>query len=264
MRDFDRMMKEALTAKVQGVEPSENLLANIRKEAEERRKENGFMKMNMKKMMTAAAVICTLSVTCYAAGQFHSMVSSGEPNIETFAELEQVKQELNFDAKFVETFENGMTFQRGGTGETYWLDETGNETGKKYKKLSISYTNEDANETDKRNNEKSASYVNEEKKTVVLHIEEGSLLSDAGTETIEGYSCNTFLFLPDEDALTEEYQAMADAGEIFISYGTEEEEWKVMEHYSWEDDGVYYSLVASDGGFGEEAMAAMAAEIMAE
>ena len=89
MKDFDGMMKAALSEKVRDVEPSEQMLANIRMEADERRKENGFMKMNMKKMMTAAAVIAALSVTCYAAGQLHSVVSHGSPNIETFAELEK-------------------------------------------------------------------------------------------------------------------------------------------------------------------------------
>ena len=137
MKDFDGMMKAALSEKVRDVEPSEQLLANIRKEADERRKENGFMKMNMKKMMTAAAVIAALSVTCYAAGQLHSVVSHGSPNIETFAELEKAEKKLGFDAKYVETFANGMTFQRGGTGETYGMDEDGNKTGKKYKMMTV-------------------------------------------------------------------------------------------------------------------------------
>ena len=57
---------------------------------------------------------------------------------------------------------------------------------------------------------------------------------------------------------------MRDAGEIFVSYGTADVQWNEMENYSWEDNGVYYSLTAADCGFGEEAMAAMAAEIMAE
>ena len=245
MNDFDRMMKEALSEKVRDVEPSEKLLANIRKEADERRKENGFMKMNMKKMVTTAAVICALSVTCYAAGQLGSVVASSTSNIETFADLEKAEKKLGFDAKFVEIFENGMTFQRGGTGETQGRDEDGNPMGEKYKMMTVSYADAKGNQ-------------------VNLVIDGGSPYADAGVETSEGYSCNTFLFLPNEDALTEEYQAMADAGEIFISYGTEEEEWNVMENYSWEDDGVYYALVASESGFGEEAMAAMAAEIMAE
>lgn len=245
MKDFDRLMKQALEEKVRDVEPSEHLLVKIRMEADERRKETGFMKMNMKKMVTAAAVICALSVTCYAAGQLGSVVSSSTPDIKTFAKLERAEQKLGFDAKFVETFENGMTFQYGGTGETQGQDEDGNPMGETYKTMTVSYADEKGNK-------------------VTLMIDGGSPYVDAGKEAAEGYSRDTFLFLPNEDALTEEYKAMEAAGEIFISYGTQDVEWKEMENYSWEDNGVYYALVASDCGFGEEAMAQMAAEIMAE
>ena len=245
MKDFDRLMQQALAEKVQGVELSAELLTNIRKEAEERRKENGFMKYSVKKMVTAAAVICALSVTCYAAGKLGGVVSSGEPNIETFAGLEKAEQKLGFDAKYVEAFANGMTFQYGGTGETQGMDEDGNPMGEIYKTMTVTYSDAAGNR-------------------VSLNIDGGSPYADAGVEVTTGYSSDTYLFLPSEDDLTEEYKAMQDAGEITISYGTAEEDWKVMENYSWVDDGVYYSLVASDGGFGKVAMKQMAAEIMAE
>lgn len=245
MKDFDTLMRQALEEKVRDVEPSDDLLKKIRTEADERRKETGFMKFNMKKMVAAVAAICALSVTCYAAGQLGGVVSSGTPDIKTFAELEKAEKKLGFDAKFVETFENGMTFQYGGTGETQGQDEDGNPVGEKYQTMTVSYADEKGNK-------------------VSLLIDGGSPYADAGVETTEGYSSDTFLFLPNEDALTEEYKAMQDAGEIFISYGTRDVQWNEMENYSWEDDGVYYALVASDCGFGEAAMAAMAAEIMAE
>ena len=245
MKDFDGMMKAALSEKVRDVEPSEQLLANIRKEADERRKENGFMKMNMKKMMTAAAVIAALSVTCYAAGQLHSVVSHGSPNIETFAELEKAEKKLGFDAKYVETFANGMTFQRGGTGETYGMDEDGNKTGKKYKMMTVSYADEKGNE-------------------ISLNIDGGSPYVDAGVEEAEGYSTDAYKFVPVDYKLTEEDKEKEAAGELMISVGSEKVEMKQMEYYGWNDEGIYYSLVGFDGNFGEEAMAAMAMEIMAQ
>ena len=245
MKDFDRMMKAALSEKVRDVEPSEQMLANIRKEADERRKENGFMKMNMKKMMTAAAVIAALSVTCYAAGQLHSVVSHGSPNIETFAELEKAEKKLGFDAKYVETFANGMTFQRGGTGETYGMDEDGNKTGKKYKMMTVSYVDEKGNE-------------------ISLNIDGGSPYVDAGVEEAEVYSTDTYKFVPVDYKLTEEDKEKEAAGELMISVGSEKVEMKQMEYYGWNDEGIYYSLVGFDGNFGEEAMVAMAAEIMAQ
>ena len=245
MKDFDRIMKEALSEKVQYVEPSEQLLANIHQKVDERRKENGFMKYDMRKMVAAVAAICALSVTCYAAGQLGGVVSSGTPDIETFARLEKAEKKLGYDAKYVETFKNGMTFQYGGTGETQGQEENGNPMGKKYKTMTVSYADEAGNK-------------------VNLMIDGGSPYADTGVEVETGYSSDTYLFLPNEDALTEEYKAMQDAGEIYISYGTADVQWNELENYSWEDNGVFYSLTASDCGFGEDVMAAMAAEIMAE
>ena len=245
MKDFDRIMKEALSEKVQYVEPSEQLLANIHQKVDERRKENGFMKYDMRKMVAAVAAICALSVTCYAAGQLGGVVSSSTPDIETFAGLEKAEKKLGYDAKYVETFKNGMTFQYGGTGETQGQDENGNPMGKKYKTMTVSYADEAGNK-------------------VNLMIDGGSPYADTGVEVETGYSSDTYLFLPNEDALTEEYKAMQDAGEIYISYGTADVQWNEMENYSWEDNGVFYSLTASDCGFGGDVMAAMAAEIMAE
>ncbi|MBQ2879672.1 MAG: hypothetical protein IJE27_03160 [Anaerotignum sp.] len=245
MKEFERMMKEALAEKVRDVEPSEQMLANIRKEADERRKENGFMKCSMRKMVAAAAVIAALSVTCYAAGQLGSVVSSGEPDIRTFAGLEKAEQKLGFDAKYVETFANGMTFRSGGTGETYGMDEDGNKTGKKYKMMTVSYADEKGNE-------------------ISLNIDGGSPYADAGVEETEGYSTDTYKFVPTDYKLTAEDQEKEAAGELVISVGSDEVEIMQMEYYGWNDNGIYYSLVGFDCGFGEEAMAAMAAEIMAE
>lgn len=245
MKDFDTLMRQALAEKVRGVEPSDDLLKKIRTEADGRRKENGFMKYDMRKMVAAVAAVCALSVTCYAAGQLGSVLSSGTNNIRTFAGMEKAEKKLGFDARYVETFANGMTFQYGGTGETRGQDEDGNPMGETYKTMTVSYADEKGN-------------------NVTLLIDGGSPYADAGVETTEGYSKDTFLFLPDEDALTEEYKALQDAGEIYISYGSDAVEWNEMENYFWEADGVYYSLTAADCDFGEEEMAKMAAEIMAE
>lgn len=245
MKEFDMLIRQALAEKVRDVEPSDDLLKKIRTEADERRKENGLMKYNMKKMAAAAAVICALSVTCYAAGQLGSVVSSSSPDIKTFAELEKAEKKLGFDAKFVETFENGMTFQYGGTGETQGQDEDGNPMGKKYKMMTVSYADEKGNE-------------------ISLNIDGGSPYADAGVEETEGYSTDTYKFVPVDYKLTEEDQEKEAAGELVISVGSEEVEIKQMEYYGWNDNGIYYSLVGFDCGFGEEAMEQMAAEIMAQ
>ena len=169
------------------------------------------MKYSVTKVVATAAVIAALSVTCYAAGQLGSVVSRGTPNMETFAELEKAEKKLGFDAKFVETFENGMTFQSGGTGETYGMDKDGNKTGEKYKMMTVSYADEKGNK-------------------ISLNIDGGSPYADAGVEETEGYSTNTYKFVPTDYKLTEADQETEASGELVISCGSEEVEIMQMEY----------------------------------
>ena len=243
-KEFDTAMKQALIWKTEHIEPSENLLQNIKTEIKKEKKENGFMKKNMKQMIAVAAV-CVLSVTCYAATQLDSVVSHGSSDIKTFAGLEKAEKKLGFDAKYVETFTNGMTFQRGGTGKTQGLDAEGNPVGKKYKTMTVTYSDEAGN-------------------SVSLNIDGGSPYVDAGVEETEGYSTDTYMFVPPNYEVTEEERAKEAAGELVISVGSEEVEIMQMEYYGWEEDGVYYSLVGFDCGFGEDAMQQMAEEVKAQ
>ena len=243
-KEFDGMMKQALYWKTECIEPSENLLQNVKTKIREQKKENGIMKKHMKQIIAVAAV-CVLSVTCYAATQLSSVVSHGSPNIKTFAGLEKAEKKLGFDAKYVESFTNGMTFQRGGTGKTQGLDKDGNPMGKKYKTMTVTYGDEAGN-------------------SVSLNIDGGSPYADAGVEESKGYSSDTYMFVPPDYEVTEEDRAKEAAGELMISVGSEEVEIMQMEYYGWEDDGVSYSLVGFDCGFGEDAMMQMAEEVMAQ
>lgn len=245
MRAFDEEIRQALAERVRDVQPSEKMLANVRKEAEQRRKEHKNMKCGMKKILAAAAAVCALSVTCYAAAQLGGVEAHSRNDITKFADLEKAEKTLDMDAKYVESFQNGFSFVRGGTGESQGFDEEGNPMGKTYHMLSIDYQNTAGDD-------------------VVLMIEDGSAYADSGQEVADGYTEQTYLLVPPDYTLTAEEQAKKDSGEWVVSYGSAEVELQQMENYSWQEDGIYYSLTASDCGLGEAAMADMAAEIMAE
>ncbi len=242
--DFDRWMKEALTKKVQNLEPSEQMLENIRKEAEERRKENGFMKFGMKKIVAVAAV-CVMSVTAYAATQLASVSVWTTNNITAYEDVEKAEKKLGMDAKYVEHFDNGFTFDRAGTGQEQGQDEEGNPVGNEYNVLSISYKNKDG-------------------QTVHFSAQNGSAYADAGQEETEGYVVTANKFVPPDYELTEEDRAMQAAGELNIGYGSDKVELKTFEKYSWLDGGLYYTLGVFDCNLGEDVLKDMAAEIMAE
>lgn len=242
---FDWMMKRALEEKAREIEPSAQMLAEIKREAAARRKENGYqMKFGMKKLAAVAAV-CLLSVTCYAASQLSGVQSHSTVDITTIEGMKKAEKKLDFDAKYVEKFANGMTFQRGGIGEKEGIDEEGNPMGKTYQMLT-------------------ASYVDADGRQVTLSAEEGDHYVDAGQEVEMGYIADTYKFVPTDYEKTAEDLEKEAAGELHISYGTDEVEINEMEYYGWVDDGVYYALVGFDCGFGEAEMAQMADEVKAE
>lgn len=242
---FDWMMKRALEEKAREIEPSAQMLAEIKREAAAKRKENGYqMKFGMKKLAAVAAV-CLLSVTCYAASQLGSVRASSKMDIYTLEELEESLEGLDFDVKYVEGFSNGMKFQRGGIGETQGLDENGNRMGEVYQMLTVDYADADG-------------------RKVSLAMEGGNHFVDVGEESEMGYRADTYKFVPTDYEKTAEDLEKEAAGELYISYGTDEVEINEMEYYGWEEDGVYYSLVSFDCGFGEAEMAQMADEVKAE
>ncbi len=242
--DFDKWMKEALAERVQNVEPSAQMLENIRKEAEERRKETGFMKFGMKKIVAVAAV-CVMSVTAYAATQLAGVSVGTTNNITAYEDVAKAEKKLDMDAKYVECFDNGFTFDRAGTGQEQGKDEEGNSIGNAYNVLAISYKNEEGQ---------------------ILHfsVQDGNSFVDAGQEALTGYTVTANKFVPPDYELTEEDKEMQEAGELNIAFGSEKVELMTYESYYWQDGGLYYSLGAFDCDFGEASMRDMAAQIMAE
>ena len=240
--DFDTWMKEALAKKVETLEPSEQMLENIRREAKARGKETGFMKFGMKKIVAVAA-ICVMSVTAYAATQLAGVSVGTTNNITAYEDVAKAEKKLDMDAKYVERFDNGFTFDRAGTGQEHGYDADGNAIGQEYDVLTISYKNDDG-------------------ETLSLTVQNGSSFADAGQEETEGYVITANKFVPPDYELTEEDKAMQEAGELNIAYGSDKVELKTFENYSWEDDGLYYSLGVFDADLGEAGLRDMAEQIM--
>ncbi len=240
---FDQILKRALENKVRDMAASPYLLENVKIEAEARsRKERKFM--GISKKIVVAAAVCVMSVTAYAAVSNLTKVSSHTTNdIKTFAQLEKAEDKLGLDAKFVESFSNGMTFSYAGTGTEQGQDENGNNVGTAYKTISVTYEDKDG-------------------KSVGLHISEGSPNEDAGQQGPEGYHVLENKFVPADYEPTEEELALQKAGKLNIGYGTDEVQTMRSESYYWEADGLYYSLLGFDLNLGEEGFKQMAAEIM--
>lgn len=239
----DILLRRALEAKVRAVEPSDEMLMNIHREAKRRKKEEQEMNYTLKKVIAVAAAVCLICASCFAAMEINSMVSSTGADITEYAGLKAAAEEIGIKAKYVEAFENGFVFCRGGISESYSQDAEGNTVGEEYRGLSIGYQN-DAGDS------------------LMLHVRPAAGADAAGQGGASGYSCDTYKFVPQDYEPTEEDRAMEAEGDFFISYGNEMVEINKVENYAWKDGDNYYAFVAFDCNFGEEGMKQMAQEIM--
>lgn len=241
--ELDRVIAHALEERVSDLEASSGMLEQIRREANQRRKESVSMKLFTPKRIAAVAILCFASVTCYAAVNLAGTVGHSNNHIQTYAKLEQGEETVGFDMKTIESFSNGFVFKNGGTGETYGVDEAGNPIGEAYQSLSVSYEKDG--------------------KWLVVTAQNGDPNVDAGQSAWEGYSSQLYKFVPPDYQLTEEDLEREASGELVISYGSAEVEESQMENYFWQDGGLYYSMTAQDCQLGEEGMTQMVQELMA-
>ncbi|MCI1930237.1 MAG: hypothetical protein LKJ13_00920 [Clostridia bacterium] len=243
MEKFDEFIKDALEKKAETVTPSCFLLQRIKAEtAERKRKENFSMKIFSAKKLVVLGVVALMSVSCYAAAKMTGVVASSKNNeITSVSDIGKYDKKLGFTPKYVDSFDNGYKFTRGGTGTTHGVDEDGNSVGKEYNTLNLTYKN------DKGQN-------------VMLMIDGGNPYTDNGENTT-GYTNQTYKFVPPDYQLTDEDKKEEASGDIVISYGSDKVEIQKMESYMWQDEGLYYTLTAADCNLGEKEMKNMAKQI---
>lgn len=228
MNEFDLLLIRALESRTMDIHPDPHLRIRIQTQYNQR-KEQRKMKFTMKKIIAIAAALCLLLASCYAAVRYAFTESHSYANITDFAALADAAKEVGFDAKYVESFSNGFSFSRGGTGTTI------NAEGAETRFLTIAYRNR-------------------QKQEVMLHIETISSGAD-------GYFTQVCKFVPPDYRPTEEDIAGEKSGEIVLSYGTDKIEIQTWESYRWQDGDLFYSLGGFDLNIGEENLASMAEEI---
>lgn len=237
----DIRLKRALEARVQAVTPSDDLLMNVKREVNRRKKERGKMNVTMKKAIAIAAMACLICASCFAASQFTATQVGTVEEITRYDQLADAAKAIGLEARYVERFENGFGFQSGNTTKGCAINEEGVPVGDEYEGLAISYVNADG-------------------ERLMLTVEPAREADDEKPT----YSDDTYKFVPPDYELTEEDKAMMGGGDFFISYGSEKVEIKEAELYSWQDGNISYNLTAFDCNFGEAEMARMARELMGE
>lgn len=239
---FDLLLQRSFHEATADLQPSEDMLLNIRREADRRKKEKNDMTFRMKKLVAVAAALCLICMTCYAAVEIGNYESHSTVDIAEYNQLSLAEKEAGFEFKRVESFSNGFKFIVGGVNESSKNDKDGNPIVEA-KGVSVAYANDAG-------------------KNVMLRVEQKSFYEQADGVVPAGYSSDTYKFVPPDYQLTDEDKRMMEEGDFFVSYGSDEVELVEMESYYWEDGGQVYGLLACGCSLGEESLAAMAREIM--
>ncbi len=257
LNQVENKIKEELQNSCQMIYASDALKQKIDQQIENQSKKESYMKkkISIKKIAVVAAVICVFATgTCFASGKVQSLVSrSNIFNVERdFSKLDKLEEEIGYDVKAVQSFENGYTFQNMEAEDVEGLDENNNKVAT-YKCLDINYE-KDGEELD-------------------LNISKGISEEDKQTPTetrqINGitleYNLDTYKFVPEGYEMTEEDNENLSKEHYYISVGAEDEEVEIKQvsFLSWEEDGVKYSFMQDDTKLSVDELVKMASEVIA-
>lgn len=208
------------------------------------------------KRLAAVALVAAVAVTGAVAGSGVTGWYSNtwlDQNWKDFSQTAEYVQEHVPGAKYVESFSNGYTFDKGYENTVDKRDDSGNTLGS-FTEVMLNY-------------EKNGAEVTLGAEPVQ---EEGQYTSPYDTvrtvgETEVHYRAMKDITLPPDGSIqpTEEEQAAFERGEINIAYGSSAREEHTFYRVSWIENGISYSIYTMDPcGLTEDDFFQMAQEII--
>lgn len=206
-----------------------------------------------KKVMVVVAAVCILgSITAVAAGKVtsSSSFSSHNDEVKEYAKVKDLVNGLGFQAKTPESFSNGYKFGSAMPVHDEGMDDDGNVvmTGNS---IHVTYKKDGAPDVNITVQE--SSFYDSQENVLQTFQYKGINLR---------YSSDNYLFVPPDYELTAEEQAQADAGELYVSYGTDQVERNSVNTLSWEDGGHLYMALSFDNPMSPDEYYQMACEII--
>lgn len=212
-----------------------------------------FMKSKKKIALIAAATVCVLGITAFAASGIitsWNSSSSGIPDYKSLPSAEQCIEDIGYVPVLIDTFENGYKFNNGSLVNNNLKDENGNSV-EKFKSVMFRY-------------EKDGDRVVFSQDKFDSAIERyGEIVATIDDVDIY-YSSYTNKLVPPDYELTEEDKLAEESGELVFSYGSQEVEIHKVQSVNWVKDGVWYDLMQMDGKLSQEQLIEMATEIIEE
>ncbi|MEY8337107.1 hypothetical protein AALB16_03625 [Lachnospiraceae bacterium 62-35] len=244
---FDRKVRDSLVAEAEKVslrlERQKSILDEIHSIKEER-EGNGMKRKSMKKVIFAAAVMCVFTAFgAIAAGKIVSTsgsISPDSPDFTSFSQIFQAEEKLGFQPYGVETYSNGLTFEKGFLSEVNGHDESGNvvETSQK---LYMTYKQGDRGVS-----------ISASKQMGGSETQKAARTEEYKGKTIV-YREDKYVFLAPDAEPTAEMKAEEAAGRLYISYGLgpkedgspADPEEKIMYSVSWNDEGIVRVILSA-------------------
>ena len=205
------------------------------------------------RILIAAAVICLLSITAFAAEQarVNSLVIKDKAYNENYEVLKQEMEKSGLDVNLPEQFTTGFRFQEVRTGEVEGTDDAGN--------LVMSFR------------ELTAYYRNDNGQQVSLRMqpnleEEGDTRTPTASKTVGGITLNYFVdhykFVPEDYELSEADKEWMQQPGNYLSYGADSVVEETFASLSWATDEGKFSFMDMTASINPDVLFAMAEEII--
>lgn len=256
-RKLDVLIQQTLHDRAESVSMTESEKSRIYQAIADCSKEDCRMKINGKqKLVAAVAAMCLLgSMVAFGAGKivgYSSGHNSNEPEFAAYADMKQVEAKVGFPVKAPERFENGYQFQKGFVINTNAHDE-GGQVVDTFPEVSIHYEN----------GEKTATLTVQKVRSEWEKSMTGNPVDIAYGDVIMTYREDHYKFVPPDYQLTEEDQKAEESGDLYISYGSSEVEYKDFHFLTWQEEAVSYSLMTyGDDALGQDEMVQMAHQVI--
>lgn len=252
-RELEEQIRPALLRRSESVQVTSGATERMKRSVHRKIEEaSGMRKWHVRKIVVVAAAVCVLgSITAVAASKMTQTISlSSHANEFTYSQLGKMENKLGIETKVPEAFSNGYRFDTGVPVERSGLDQDGN-VMEKGEDLSLKYKKD--GQADMNLYVQNAGAYEEEGKADQVFEHNGVTIA---------FNSDQYLFVPEDYQVSAEEQAKEDAGELFISYGTDEVEHHVIQSVNWKDNGNLYTMQSSDSSLTAEEMAQMVGEII--
>lgn len=205
------------------------------------------------RILIAAAVICLLSITAFAAerARVNSLVVKDKAYNENYEVLKQEMEKSGLDVNLPEQFTTGFRFQEVRTGEVEGTDDAGTLV-MSFRELTAYYRNDNGQQVSLRMQPNLA--------------EEGDNRTPTATKTVGGVTVNYYVdhykFVPDGYEPSEEEQQWMQQPGNYLSYGSDEVVESAFAFLNWKTAENDFSIADMTAAINPDVLFAMAEEII--